>query len=147
MLDCLELGVQTTHIGEVLTRQSLPFGRYELVTDIDAVDEVGSVSCADPDRSATSGELAQHHMQPTGGLCVQRPEIMMAIGKQPQHGGMAISRDGSQTAMAQPGDSGREGVVGIVLGCSRRAQQTHPGGQRGWYVDHLFADREQLLSE
>ena len=60
---------------------------------------------------------------------------------------MAIAGDGPQAAVTKPGDGGREGVVGIVLGRSRRSQQTHPGSQGGWHVDDLFAGADQLLSE
>jgi hypothetical protein len=74
VLDCLEFGVQATHVGEVLTRQSLTFRSNQVASDVDAVDELSAMSSADPDRSASCGQFAQHHMQPAGGLCAQRHE-------------------------------------------------------------------------
>ena len=83
LLDGLELGVQAAHVGEVLRRQSLTFRRNQVASDVDAVNELGAVSCADPDRGATRGEFAQHHMQPTGGLGAQRHEIMVTVSEEP----------------------------------------------------------------
>ena len=42
------------------------------------------MSCADPQRCATSGELAEHHMQPARGLGAQRGQVMVTVGEEPQ---------------------------------------------------------------
>ena len=67
-LDRCDLGVEATDIGEMLTGETCPFGSDRIRADVDPFEEICSLSCADPDRCATGGQLAQHHMEPTRGL-------------------------------------------------------------------------------
>lgn len=52
----------------MLKRETSPFERDRVVADIDGIDELGAVSCTDPDRRAATRQLAQHHMQTARGL-------------------------------------------------------------------------------
>ena len=71
----------------------------------------------------------------------------MAVGEEPQDRRVAIACDGTQTTVTQPGDRGRERVVGVVLRSLRRTQQTHPGRQGRRDIDNMFPGGEQLLGE
>ena len=42
-------------------------------------------------RCATGGELAEQHVQAADGLGAQRGEVVVAVGQQPQHGGVIIT--------------------------------------------------------
>ena len=89
--DRVQFCIDAAKIGEMFVSQSLAFCGDEIIANVDALEELGPVSCTDPQRSTTSGELAQHHMQPTRRLGAQRDQVMVTIGEQPQDRRMTIA--------------------------------------------------------
>ena len=60
---------------------------------------------------------------------------------------MVLEADLSQPSVAQGDDGGRAGVVAVGLVAVIVVQQSHPGGQLRWHVDHLLAGGDELLGE
>jgi hypothetical protein len=74
-------------------------------------------------------------------------EIVIALGQQPHDLGVIGRFDPAQTLRAQGGDRHRQGVVGIVLIRTTRAEQADSRGQRRRDVDDVLSSVDELLGQ
>ena len=79
------------------------------VAGLDAVEQLTAPELRVTRSGAPPGdELAEHHVQPARGLGAQTGEVVMTVGEQPQHRGVVVASDRSQSAVTHPGDRGRQ---------------------------------------
>jgi hypothetical protein len=72
---------------------------------------------------------------------------VVALGQQPHDLGVIGPLDRVKAIRAQGGDGNGEGIVGIVLLRTARAEHPDPRGQRGWDVEHHFAGIDELSGQ
>jgi hypothetical protein len=81
-----------------------------------------------------------------GGCLGAKPgQVVVAVDQQANDDGVIVCSSSPEPSVAEPGDRGCEGVVGVVLRRLGRTEQPHPGREGRWDVDHVFAGGEELL--
>ncbi len=96
---------------------------------------------------AAGGDLAEHGVQPAGGLGAEPGQLAVPAGPDPQHGRVVITPDLAAGGRAQRGDGDRAGVIGVILIRRPRRQEPDPGAQLGLHVQHLLVGRQELLGQ
>jgi len=111
----------------------------------DWAQEPGGGSCGDRLGDAAGDQLAEHGVQPAGGLVAQTGQVAVALGRYLQHRRVIIGPDLPDAGRPQRGDRHRPGIVGIVFVNVTGRQQPHPGGQVGRHIQHPLTSGQQLL--
>ena len=86
-------------------------------------------------------------MEPTHRLGVERCQVLVAVPQESQHGEVVLCDHRAKPVRAQRRDGDGQRIVGIVLLGLAPPQDPHPGRQRGWHVEHLFAGAHELLGQ
>ncbi len=141
-----DVTVEAADVAKVLACQTLAFQDDEVVDAHAAQNHPGTLG-AEPHRRPAGHHLPEQHVESTHRLGPRRNQRLVAVGEHAHHRGVLVGGHRSQPAVAQPGDGGGEGVVGVVLGGLGRAEQPYPRRQRGWDVDDVLAGRNQLLGQ
>jgi hypothetical protein len=114
----------------------LPAGRRHRPCWCDRCQDLPGLACGDLPGDAAGDQLAQHLVQPAGHLGAGLSQVLVALGPPLEHCRMIILPHLPDLGGAQRGDRYRAGIVGIVLVDVAGRQQSHPGGQFGWHVQH-----------
>ena len=141
-----EQGVEAAQVREVPGGQVVP-GLADRAGRLTSGEDGGRPVGGDVLTHAARGDLAQHGVQPAGGLGAQRGQLAVAAGPDPQHGRVVIGGHLMAGGRAQRGHGDRAGVILVVLVRRPARQQPDPGAELGLHVEDLLAGRDELLGQ
>ncbi len=141
-----ELGVDPAQVRQVLVGEVVPGLPGRAIRLVRVQDRGGPVR-GDDLGDAAGGELAQHGVQPAGGLGAQRGQLAVPAGPDPQHGRVVIGADLVADGRAQRGNRDRAGVIRVVLvRCPGDSSRTR-APSLGWTSTTCSPAATQLLGQ
>ena len=142
----LELGIEAAEIPEQLDDelQACPLHRCRRMEAPEERLDVRSVEFLGDSAWCQLGQGSVQAAHDAGPVVA---DVGVALGQEAQHLG-GIGRDHRPLSWRpQRSDGDRQRIVRVVLGRVSRGQHPHPRGQSGGHVDHVFSNRNELLSE
>jgi hypothetical protein len=141
LLDLAPQGVQVADVGQQLGGE-FPAGLGGRVRRRDLAEEPGCVACGDLVRDPAGHQVAEHGVQPAGGLVADPGKITMPLRPDLQHRGVIVGEHWALSLGAQCRHRDGQGIVGVALASVLGVQQPHPGGQLGLHIHHPLPRRQ-----
>jgi len=113
----------------------------------DLAEDPGCAARGDLVRDSAVHQVAEHGVQPAGGLVAGPAQVPVPLGPYLQHRGIVIGPHRRAGRRPQRRDGDRPGIVGVVLVHIADGQQPHPRSQLGLHIQHPLTRGDQLLGQ